>query len=131
MINWQDILGWNLDQINELRVSGFSYLREGHYQKALLFFEALTTLDPNSLYDIQTLGALYLEMGETEKSLRILNRALELDPIHEPTLLNKVKALLTLNQKNEALRLAQTLVISKEASIADDARALIIAYSQR
>lgn len=127
--NWKDILGWSEEQVSELRFAGFAFLREGHYKRALLFFEALVVLNPNSFYDIQTLGALYLELNETEKALEILERALNLNPSHEPTLLNKVKALLALQKRSEALLLAQSLAVSTDPAISNDASALIMAYT--
>ena len=128
-VNWREILGWSDEQLEELRFSGFSFLREGHYQKALLFFKALVILDPTSVYDAQTLGALYLQSGEDEKALTALDQALKLDPTHEPSLLNKAKALLTVNRKLEAVQLIKELKKSKDSTIADDATALIYAYS--
>jgi len=127
--DWKEILGWNPEQIQELRFSGFSYLREGRYDKALLFFEGLVILDPQNIYDTQTLGALYLQMGKKDKAFTMLNQALTLDPTHEPTLLNKVKALLLLGKKEEAIPLAKTLEKSLDPTIAGDAAALLIAYS--
>jgi len=128
-VNWRDILGWTNDQLEELRFSGFSFLREGHYQKALIFFEALIILDPVNAYDAQTLGALYLQMGENAKALSTLNHALELDPTHEPTLLNKAKALLGAHQNREALDIVARLEKSGDPAIAGDAAALRTAYA--
>lgn len=128
-VNWREILGWTNDQLEELRFSGFSFLREGHYQKALMFFEALVILDPESVYDFQTLGALYLQIGDGQKALQIIEQALQLDSTHEPTLLNKVKALLGLHKNNEALELAKKLEQSQDPAIAGDAAALIFAYA--
>jgi Flp pilus assembly protein TadD len=127
--NWNEILGWTPDQLDDLRIAGFSMLREGKYEKALLFFKSLVTLAPENPYDIQTLGALYLQMGKKEEALVALNRALALEPRHEPTLLNKTKTLLQLNQKMEALELARILARSQDPSIAGDATALIISYT--
>jgi len=128
IVNWRAILGWNDEQLEELRFSGFSFLREGHYNKALIFFEALIILDPTSTYDTQTLGALHLQMGNGKKALSILDQALALDPIHEPTQINKVKALLTCGQKVQAMQLANTLQKSEDTTIANDASALLIAF---
>lgn len=127
--DWKEILGWNPEQIQELRFSGFSYLREGHYDKALIFFEGLVVLDPKNVYDTQTLGALYLQIGKKEKALSMLNHALSLDPTHEPTLLNKVKTLLLSGNKEEAMPLARRLEKSPDLTIAGDATALILGYS--
>lgn len=127
-VNWRAILGWNDEQLEELRFSGFSFLREGHYTKALLFFKALVVLNPLGVYDKQTLGALYLQQNENEKALHILNQALELEPTHEPTLLNKMKALLSLNQRQAAMMIAERLKASKDDTIASDAAALMAIY---
>lgn len=128
VVNWRAILGWTDEQLEELRFTGFSFLREGHYKKSLLFFEALVILDPLSVYDTQMLGALYLQMGNGKKAVETLDHALTLDPLHEPTILNKVKALLTIGQKVEALELAKTLEKSEDPTIANDAAALLAAY---
>lgn len=128
-VNWREILGWSDEQLEEIRFSGFSFLREGHYKKALLFFEALVILDPKNTYDAQTLGALYLQIGDARKALETLNQALNLDPLHEPTRLNKAKALLSLNLKPEALQLARELQISTDITISGDASALVLAYT--
>lgn len=128
-VNWREILGWNLDQLEELRLSGFAFLREGKYDKALLFFKTLCLLDPKNAYDLQTLGALYLQMGKGELALDAINKALLLEEVHEPTLLNKVKTLLLLRRNNEALEIAKKLQTSADVTIAGDATALIVAYS--
>ncbi|MCH9626168.1 MAG: hypothetical protein S4CHLAM123_13610 [Chlamydiales bacterium] len=129
LVNWREILGWTDEQLDELRFAGFSFVREGHYQKALLFFKALVLLDPESAYDIQTLGAIYLEIGEPEKALLALTKAIQLDPIDEPSRLNKAKALIATHQKTEALELIHQLQRSTNQTIADDASALIHAWT--
>lgn len=127
-VNWNEILGWSDEQLDELRLSGFSFLREGKYDKALLFFKTLLILNPKSAYDAQTLGALYLQMGKKEEALKILNQALEIEPNHEPTMLNKTKTLLLLDRRNDAFELARLLEKSKDPNISGDASALLAAY---
>lgn len=127
--NWKDFLGWNERELKELRFAGFSLYREGKYEKALLFFEALMALDPASTYDIQTCGAIYLQLGNKEKALNLFNQSLTLEPEHELTLLNKAKALLLLQQKTEAFQLLDKLEKSVKVTIANDATALKMAYS--
>lgn len=129
MINWTEILGWNEEQLKELRFAAFSLLRQGQYEKARLFFQALLILNPESHYDAQMLGALYLQMGQAQEALIHLDYALNMDPTHEPTHLNKIKALLMLGQKTEALVSAGHLSKSKDRLIANDAKALILSYS--
>lgn len=127
-VNWREILGWSHEQLDELRLSGFSFLREGKYEKALLFFKTLLIMDPQSAYDAQTLGALYLQMGKKEEALKTLNHALEIDPAHEPTMLNKTKTLLLMDRRNEAFEIARLLQNSKDPNISGDALALLAAY---
>ncbi|MCP5469497.1 MAG: type III secretion chaperone [Chlamydiales bacterium] len=128
-MNWVEILGWQEEQLNEIRFSGFSFLREGKYEKARLFFEALLILDPKCIFDRQTLGAIYLQVGENEKALYQLEKALSMDPSHQPTLMNKAKALLMLGKKQEALDIIQILKKSDDAKLANDATALLMAHA--
>ncbi len=128
-VDWKKILGWSSEQLEEFRLAGFSLLREGKYEKALIYFKALVTLDSKDIYDIQTVGALHLQLGENEEALTFLNKALESEPAHEPTLLNKTKALLLTGKKSEAFDLAHQLEKSQDSTIANDASALILAYS--
>jgi tetratricopeptide (TPR) repeat protein len=127
--NWKELLGWSAEQLEELRFSGFSFLREGKYDKAIIFFKALVIIDPSSAYDFQTLGALYLQIGDGEKAVSTLDRALFIDPNHEPSLLNKVKALLMIQRKTEALALARQLEKSSDLTISGDASALVSGYA--
>lgn len=127
-VNWREILGWGDEQLEELRFAGFSFLREGLYPKALLFFEALVVLDPKSAYDHQTLGALYLQMENGPKAIATLEKAIELDSSHEPSLLNLSKALLMSHRIQEAMEIIERLSKSEDPTIANDAAALTFAY---
>ena len=126
--NWTELLGWDKEQIDEIRFFGFSLLREGKYERARLFFEVLLILDGTSAFDRQTLGALYLEIGENEQAVSQLDHALSLEPAHEPTLLNKAKALFTLQHNDEAIAIAERLQKSTNEIIANDAEALIMTH---
>jgi len=127
-INWLEELGWNQDHVEDLRMAGYAYIRQGKYDIALPFFEALTVLDPTSSYDLQQLGALHLQMGNPAEALKYLDRALKLEADHAPTLLNLTKALLMLNRKDEALKLAKILKKEPDPTISNMAKALILAY---
>lgn len=128
-MNWKDLLGWSLEQLEELRLVGFTFLKEGKYDDALLFFKTLILLDPSNAYDRQTLGALYLQLNDGENALKYLDEALLLDPSHNPTKLNKVKAFLILHKRNEALALARVLSRVSDLTIAGDAQALVATYT--
>lgn len=128
-INWRESLGWSEEQLEDLRFTGYSYIRQGKYDIALPFFEALSVINPDNAYDAQTLGALYLQLGQAEKAAKSLDKALKIETDHGPTLLNLTKALFMLGRTKEALKLAEILSREPDSSIANIAKALILAYS--
>jgi tetratricopeptide (TPR) repeat protein len=129
-INWMDKLKWTDEHIEDLRYTGFSYIRQGKYDIALAFFEALEILDPQNIYDVQTLGALYLQLNQYQKALKCFDRALKLDTEdHGPTLLNLAKTFFAMGKKEEGLKLVNILKNEKNPSVANMAKALFLAYS--
>ena len=127
-INWLKELGWNEDQMEDLRNAGYAYIRQGKYDIALPFYETLVVLNKENAYDAQTLGALYLQLNNPAKALKFFDRALKLEADHAPTLLNVTKALFLLGKKDEGLKLAAILKNEKDPKIANMARALLLAY---
>ena len=124
-----DKLNWTTEHIEDLRYTGFSYIRQGKYDIALPFFEALEILDPQSAYDAQTLGALYLQINQPKKALKCLDRALKLESDdHGPTLLNLAKTFFAMNKKEEGLKLANILKNEKNPIVSNIAKALLLAY---
>lgn len=128
-IDWLKALDWTNEQIEELRFIGFAYIRQGKYEIATPLFEALCVLDPESAYDAQTLGAIYLQMGSPNKALQYFDKALKLEADHAPTLLNLAKAFFMLGREQEGLKLATILQSEPNPLIANTAKALILAYS--
>lgn len=127
-IKWLDILGWKSEELEDLRFVGYSYIRQGLYDIAITFFEALAILAPDSVYDLQTLGGLYLQKGNNLMALSFLEKALKLDPDHKITQLNKTKALLALGYKKQGLLQARLLEKEKDETISGQASALVMAY---
>lgn len=127
-INWLKELGWNDEQTEDLRNAGYAYIRQGKYEIALPFYNALTVLDPDNAYDAQTLGALYLQLNNPAKALKAFDRALKIEADHAPTLLNVTKALFMLGKTGEGLKLAHILKTEKDPKISNMAKALILAY---
>lgn len=127
-IEWQKVLNWGDEQLEDIRFSGYAYLRQGKYDIAIAFFEALIVLDPESAYDAQTLGALYLQIGNYPKALKALDRALKLEADHAPTLLNLCKVLFMIGKKKEGVKLAHILKNEVNTDISNLAKALILAY---
>lgn len=128
-IDWRKELGWTEEHLEDLRFTGYAYLKQGKYDIAISFFEALTVLDPESSYDVQTLGALYLQLNEPQKAMKWLDRALKLEADHGPTLLNLCKAFFMLGKKEEGLKLAHILKNEPNLIISNAAKALILAHS--
>lgn len=129
-INWLKTLNWTEEHLDDLRVAGYAYIRQGKYEIALPIYEALAVLDPESAYDAQTLGAIYLQMNQPLKALKSFDKALKLDADHAATLLNVTKALFMLGRKEEGLKLAHILKKEKNTQIANTANALIMAYER-
>ncbi len=125
---WLELLGWKDEDLSDLRFVGYSYIKQGHYETALKFFEALVVLSPDSAYDHQTLGAIYLEMGDNTRALKSIDDALMIDPTHEETLLNRTKALFLLGYTERAKTLALQLAKAKNKALANNAQALLLAY---
>ncbi|GAB4192815.1 MAG: hypothetical protein Tsb0015_15270 [Simkaniaceae bacterium] len=128
-VNWQEMLGFGEDELQDMRFVGYSYIRQGHYETAKLFFEALIILSDQNAYDFQTLGAIYLQLGDNLAALNYLEKALKMEPAHGPTLLNRAKALLLLGYKKQGITAAQELLAHPDTAIADQASALLMAYS--
>jgi len=128
-IDWLAVLGWKEEQLEDIRLAAYSYIRQGKYDIALPLFEALCAFDPESAYDLQTVGALYVQMGEAEKAIKALDKALKIEGDHSATLINLTKALLMLGRKREALKLCEILKKETDPFISNMAKALLLAYS--
>jgi tetratricopeptide (TPR) repeat protein len=128
-MNWKEFLGFDQGKIDDLRYVGYTYIKEGHYPIAIKFFEALTILDPKSAYDLQTLGALYLQTGQLQYALNTLEKSLKIEPKHELTLLNKLKALYLLGYAKQANKLAEDLIKTSSLAVRTKAESLLMAYS--
>ena len=128
-INWLKQLGWTEDHLEELRYAGYAYIRQGKYDIAPPFFEALSAIDSESAYDVQTLGAIYLQLNNPIKALKAFDKALKIEGEHAPTLLNLTKTFFMLGRREEGLKLANILKNEPDTMIANAAKALILAYS--
>jgi len=127
-INWLDLLEWDDNQLNDIRMVAYAYLKQGQYDVALKLFKMLNVIKPNTPYDIQTLGAIYLQTGKNLEALSLFDQAIKLQPNHYPTLLNRGKALLYLGYKKQAIEQIRQLLYCPERDIATQASALISTY---
>lgn len=131
-IEWLETLGWDETQVEDIRFLGYHYIRQGKYDIARVFFEGIVAfvadqpLEKQLAYDFETLGAIYLQLGNNARSLRYLERALRMDAKNSLAALNKVKALLALGRVEAALSLARKLMKNKDNMIRDRAEALVM-----
>jgi tetratricopeptide (TPR) repeat protein len=130
MVNWLDALHWGEDQQSDLRALGFDFIRQGHYQRATVYYEALVALDPHSLFDLYTLGGLYVQLGDGERAIRYLERALEIDPNCTPALINKTNALIVMGAHQDALQIARRLAQLEDPEARSLGEALQLAYTR-
>jgi predicted Zn-dependent protease len=128
-MTWRKHLNWTEKQINDLRYAGYSYLKEGKYDIAITIFEVLIIVDNNNTYNMQTLGALYLENRKSIDALKYLDKALKSEPKHLPTLLNKAKALFTLGHTKQAIVISKELQKCEDTKIKNQAEALVLSFS--
>jgi predicted Zn-dependent protease len=128
-VNWLDVLGWDNKRVKDIRMTAYFYIRQGKYEIAEIFCKALVTLNPDNAYDLHTLGALYLEIGDPNEAINYLDKALTITPSDSMVKINRVKALFELKKINEAKVQASQLIHDQNQEIAGDAQALIMAYS--
>lgn len=126
--NWLEVLGLGQTDVENIRSLAYSYIQQGIYDIALHLLEALIVLSPGSLYDLQTLGAIHLQIGNGLKALDYLDRALKIDPTHLLTQLNRAKTLFMLGYKRQGLSQASALEHAADRLIADEAKALLLGY---
>jgi predicted Zn-dependent protease len=127
--DWKKTLGWTDAHMQEMRHTAYAYIRQGKYDIALPLFEALVAVDSNNVYDCQMLGAIYVQIGQAEKAIKYLNRALQTDADHSPTLLNLAKAFFMGGRKEEGLRLSRLLQNDPDPYVSGHASALLMCYS--
>jgi tetratricopeptide (TPR) repeat protein len=127
-MDWLEILGWDQEEIDDLRSAGYSYIQQGVYDIALKYYEALTILSPSNSYDMETTGALFLQAGNGLQALDYIDRALKLEPQNLQARLNRAKALFMLGYRRQALLQAMELEKCEDEKIASLASALVMAY---
>lgn len=127
-MDWLEILGWNESEITELRSAGYSYIQQGVYPIALKYFEALSIIAPSNSYDLETLGALHLQLGNGLQALDYIDNALKFEPDSPQIQLNRAKALFMLGYRRQGLLQAMELEKCDDPVIASQATALLLAY---
>ena len=105
-------LGWSKRHFDETRSCAYLYFKQGSFDIARKFFQALVLLDPNSIYDQLMLGSSLLELDETKQALQCFNHVLDLKPDHTQALFLRFKALLALQDNIQAQEIGRMLLQS-------------------
>ncbi len=127
-VNWLELLQWTNAHVEELRLIAFVYFKESHYDQALVYFNALSILEPNNPYNWRMKAAVEMSMNNWDQAILSIDRSLELDPGHLGARLNRAKVLLYQGKIEEGLDEARNLALCEIEEIAHDAQALILSY---
>jgi len=126
---WLDLLGWTDTELDGIRFVAYSYIRQGHYEVAITLLEALIIISEKNPYDLQTLGAIYLQLGNGVKALNFLEKALKLEPNNYITLLNRAKALFILGYIKQGAKECKLLIPCPNKTVTQEAEALLLSFS--
>lgn len=68
---------------------GFLALQEGRFQAAIDLFAQVLATDKDSVQSYGNMGIAYAGLGNRQKALECLDKAIELDPGYEPAIVNR------------------------------------------
>jgi len=89
----------------------------GHLNDAISEYEHALALNPNAVDALSQLGMTYCDLGQYEKAIEFLDKALRLSP-YDPSLvywyLFKSKAYLALHQDDQAIEFARRSIASNQ-----------------
>lgn len=74
----------------DLFEKAFSLMQKKQWQEASKLFQDVLEIDPRHVQSWGNLGLLHATVGEKEKALDCLDRALALDPRYEPARMNRI-----------------------------------------
>ena len=88
----------------------FAALRDGQYPLSIELFEQVLKVDKNHVQSYGNMGLAYASLGNRQKALECLDKAIELDPEYEPAIINR-QAVVRIPD-GQALRTPELLEIS-------------------
>lgn len=92
------------DNVAVLTQIALEYVQEGRFADARPYAERAIAADPAQYAAHSALGQILLELGDTEGSIRELQRSLELEPLSPESHYLLARAYLKVGKKDEALR---------------------------
>jgi tetratricopeptide (TPR) repeat protein len=128
--DWLNKLGLSENELDDLRVLAYSYIRQGHYATALKIYKGILVLSKKASEDLDTFGALLLQTGQHKEAIEPLEKVLKIHKDYLKTRLNYAKALLLSGYRQRGIQECLELMRCQEPRIASDAEALKLAYSE-
>ena len=127
--DWLHKLGLSENELDDLRVLAYSYIRQGHYTTALKIYKGILVLSKKAPEDLETFGALLLQTGQHKEAIEPLEKVLKIHKDHLKTRLKYATALLLSGYRQRGIQECLDLMRCQEPRIAPDAEALKLAYS--
>jgi tetratricopeptide (TPR) repeat protein len=83
---------WTAEEVGLVAQRGYDLHLQGKNLDALTIFEGILAIEPNNLYCLDALAALWLKLGSPEKSIEYCNRLLAHDPKNADGLARRCEA---------------------------------------
>lgn len=88
----QDSDGISLDEYlkgYQVFAQGFEYMESENWEAAIAKFNETIKINPDNTQSYGNLGICYSSLGRKQEALDAFDKAIELDPLYEPALLNR------------------------------------------
>ena len=109
-----------------LQVAGISYLRLKEFDLAVLLFEKSVKNNSRDSISAAYLSSIYMQTNDCEKSLKYSYIAVQLDPFNQTNLLDRMRCLVKIGKKSEALELRNRILeIDSQNEFAKASRELL------
>ncbi len=69
--------------------SGFDFMKNQKWKKAILELEKSYSINPNSAPTIGNIAICYMKLNENEKAMESFNKSIAIDPYYEPAIINR------------------------------------------
>lgn len=71
-------------------LQAFAALKNAEFTKAIKLFERVLSVDPKNVQSHGNMGLAYAGLGNRQKALQYLDKAIALDPDYEPAVCNRM-----------------------------------------
>lgn len=101
--------------------AAFDLMKNKEWNEAIAGFEKTASINQNSAPTFGNLALCYMHLGENEQAFYFFDKAIEIDPIYEPALLNREILKKGIEQKTSLLDLPMKIIqYAKDYSLKDN-----------